>query len=223
MDSVLDVIRETARADLDTDEEIGYFEKSLAKWVSGFNDDFLQVAIDSTAQDAPFTATQAGGVIHGVLSTLMFMGLKEREAVWEIIKRLPNNFRLRTLPASFIHHDADWNYLEPERSRITPFKGLYDQLPDYVTDEQVIELKEKYIWECALISGYAKRDAKKPECYLWPFREAGSQMIAEFEVRDLHKENDPNKVNWHLQNTSQWVYAGCILYDKKSGRVSTHH
>lgn len=57
----------------------------------------------------------------------------------------------------------------------------------------------------------------------------GSQMIANFSVKDLDKQDDPQKVNWHLQNTSQWVYAGGLVVDKHAIArgdervVSTHH
>lgn len=45
-----------------------------------------------------------------------------------------------------------------------------------------------------------------------------------FSVSDLNKPNNPNQVNWHLQNTSQWLYAGAIIIeygDKKY--ISSHH
>ena len=57
----------------------------------------------------------------------------------------------------------------------------------------------------------------------------GSQMIAHFSVKDLSKQDDPQQVNWHLQNTSQWVYAGGLVVDKYAISrgdkrvVSTHH
>jgi len=46
------------------------------------------------------------------------------------------------------------------------------------------------------------------------------QYIMEFEVFDRAKPRG-NSCNWHGQNTSQWVYAGAIVY--QDGRVSTHH
>ena len=54
------------------------------------------------------------------------------------------------------------------------------------------------------------------------------QMIAEFYVNDLEKPKG-DKYNWHLQNTSQWIYAGAIVVDKEAIKrddervVSTHH
>jgi len=50
--------------------------------------------------------------------------------------------------------------------------------------------------------------------------ESSGQYIMNFEVFDRAKPRS-NSYNWHGQNTSQWVYAGCILY--QDGRVSTHH
>ena len=51
-------------------------------------------------------------------------------------------------------------------------------------------------------------------------RQENGQYIMEFEVFDRSKARG-NSYNWHGQNTSQWVYAGCILYQE--GSVSTHH
>ena len=84
------------------------------------------------------------------------------------------------------------------------------------------DLKVAYHEEVKLMLRYALR-AERPKVILHPFRTAGSQHLAEFEVKDLMKENDTTKLNWHLQNTSQWVYAGCICYDDRDNRVSRHH
>jgi hypothetical protein len=52
-----------------------------------------------------------------------------------------------------------------------------------------------------------------------PFRVAGSQHIAEWSVSDMRKQ-DKQTYNWHGQETSRWLYAGCLLVDGK--RVSIH-
>lgn len=54
-----------------------------------------------------------------------------------------------------------------------------------------------------------------------PYRKAGDQYIWEFFVNDLAKPHRPVEMNWHGQNTSQWLYAGGILLDH--GKVSMHH
>ena len=55
---------------------------------------------------------------------------------------------------------------------------------------------------------------------LYKFQEAGSQSLAEFWVKDLNKP-ETNAYNLHMQNVSQWLYAGAILV--ADGKVSTHH
>jgi len=52
-----------------------------------------------------------------------------------------------------------------------------------------------------------------------PFRKAGSQYIAEWAVSDMRKPTK-DSYNWHGQNTSRWLYAGCLLV--QDGRVSIH-
>ena len=84
------------------------------------------------------------------------------------------------------------------------------------------DLRNAYETEVKMMLRYALQ-AKEPRVILSPFRNAGSQFISEFEVLDLFKDNNPGQMNWHGQNTSQWVYAGCILYDRVDNRVSRHH
>jgi len=62
--------------------------------------------------------------------------------------------------------------------------------------------------------------AKEPEIVLNEMRVAGSQYIWEFYVNDLACPKG-NAMNFHGQNTSQWLYAGCVLL--QGGRVSSHH
>lgn len=48
-----------------------------------------------------------------------------------------------------------------------------------------------------------------------------NQRIGFFHCSDLAKPDDPRRVNWHGQNTSQWNYAGACVVDLED--VSTHH
>ena len=83
------------------------------------------------------------------------------------------------------------------------------------------EIRDYYARELSNMVAYAK-DAVEPQLYMDLFRKQGSQWIADFSVSDLHKP-EKDSYNWHGQNTSQWRYAGCILYDERDSRVSTHH
>ena len=104
--------------------------------------------------------------------------------------------------------------------RIATFQELLNSLPDEERTEDVIQgLKSCYDAEVSLLRKYASR-AERPAIALLPFARCGRQYIADFWVNDLGLPKE-NKYNWHLQNTSQWLYAGCILV--QCGRVSTHH
>ena len=83
------------------------------------------------------------------------------------------------------------------------------------------EIRDYYARELSSMVHYAKV-AVEPQLYMTTFRKQGSQWIAEFSVSDLHKR-EGDTYNWHLQNTSRWVYAGAMVYDEKDGMVSTHH
>lgn len=104
--------------------------------------------------------------------------------------------------------------------RIVTFEDLLSSLPnDQKTEDVINSLRFWYEEEVRRLNEYAK-SAKEPSIGLLPFSQSGSQYIAEFWVNDLGLSKE-NKYNWHLQNTSQWLYAGCILV--QDGRVSTHH
>lgn len=104
--------------------------------------------------------------------------------------------------------------------QIATFEELLNSLPDEEKTEEFIQkLKACYEIETDLLRKYAS-GAEKPSIALLPFAKSGSQYIADFWVNDLGLPKG-NKYNWHLQNTSQWLYAGCILI--QDGRVSTHH
>ncbi len=62
--------------------------------------------------------------------------------------------------------------------------------------------------------------ATEPQIVLKEVRKAGPQYIWEFYVNDLARPKG-NSINFHGQNTSQWLYAGAIVL--QNGDVSTHH
>lgn len=62
--------------------------------------------------------------------------------------------------------------------------------------------------------------AEKPQVTFSEMKKRGEQYICEFAVSDTSKPRT-DAVNWHGQNTSQWLYAGCVLLHNR--KVSTHH
>jgi len=106
------------------------------------------------------------------------------------------------------------------KSKIASFEELLNSLPeDQKMGDTIERLKFFYEDEVKRLNDYAK-NTKEPSIGLLPFSKSGSQFIAEFWVNDLSRPVR-REYNWHLQNTSQWLYAGCILV--QDGNVSTHH
>ena len=101
------------------------------------------------------------------------------------------------------------------------FRQLFESLPKEKQTEAIKEELEKYYEREKLIMDNYAEQSYDPKIIMNTFREAGSQSICEFSVLDLKKEHKPGQVNFHLQNTSQWLYAGAIVvHDNK---VSSHH
>ncbi len=116
---------------------------------------------------------------------------------------------------------------------IPSFDDLLASLPAEFRSQKVKEqLKRAYDVESKRINEYVHDlncQGKQSSAAMYLFRKGGgSQWLAEFAVNDLSIPRS-NSYNWHLQNTSQWVYAGCILFDERSFKedsewvISTHH
>ena len=90
-------------------------------------------------------------------------------------------------------------------------------------DKEIREWR-KYVVE--RLEDYAK-DGENVEIFLDVFRKAGGkggkQWVAHFSVTDRSKEFK-NEYNWHGQNTSQWLFAGALVYeeDRKENFISIH-
>ena len=116
---------------------------------------------------------------------------------------------------------------------IPSFADLLASLPAEFRSNKVREqLKRAYDVETLRINECVdslKNREKEFSAALYLFRKGGgSQWVAEFAVNNLSIPRT-NSYNWHFQNTSQWVYAGCILFDERSFKedsdyiISTHH
>ncbi|MBT4482828.1 MAG: hypothetical protein HOC71_04020 [Candidatus Latescibacteria bacterium] len=103
---------------------------------------------------------------------------------------------------------------------IPPLKELMASIPkEELTEEVYQRICYFYAWEVSHLLEMA-HSAERPSISFLPFTKSGSQFIANFWLNDLTIPKE-NSYNFHGQNTSQWKYAGCILY--QDGRVSTHH
>ena len=99
--------------------------------------------------------------------------------------------------------------------------GILNKVPeqDQPKGDEEAKFWRIVAYELSQLINYAFQ-AKDPEVVFNDFRKASDQYIWEFYVNDLAKPRT-DLINWHGQNTSQWVYAGCILL--QNGIVSTHH
>jgi len=116
---------------------------------------------------------------------------------------------------------------------IASFGDLWDtvrqNLPNDVGCDAVYQVHTRlgvlYATEVGRMFEYA-RDASQPQIRFAPFQRSGHQFIAEFWVNDLAKPAR-DEYNWHLQNTSQWVYAGALLFEPSGDDprywLSAHH
>jgi len=142
------------------------------------------------------------------------------EAADYLLPLFPKEFRIEAIP-------YDWLGLEEEITldfleKITPFATLWDALSEEekrANPDLYAELLRRYVYVVASMFREHRR-YEQADSRLFTWRQAGTQWLAEWEVNDLSLPNNPNKVNWHLQNTSQWRYAGCLLV--QDGRVSVH-
>jgi hypothetical protein len=102
------------------------------------------------------------------------------------------------------------------------FQELFDTLPpEWRTEKVHLALLGAYRYELhCLINAAVHPDCLEPRIVMRPWQQSGEQWIAEFWVADAAIPWK-SRINAHGQNTSQWRYAGTILFE--NGEVSTHH
>jgi len=113
------------------------------------------------------------------------------------------------------------NYKKIEIKVPTIFELINSLDKKFLTNEVNNEITKYYAYELSSMINYSK-NINKPQITLQTFIKNGSQWVSDFSVKDLEKEVK-DQFNFHFQNTSQWVYAGCILFDEKDNSISTHH
>jgi hypothetical protein len=187
-----------------------------------YNSDLLTDWLSHLTPRAFVTTPLARGIASGMLSALMAVGFEKHDALGILIKYLPDDFELQRIPRCWVADVDSTEQLRLNFDQITPFQKLLAQLNEEGenTSDVRYQLLDKYLWEVGRLDSYSE-DAKLPDTHLAPFRRGGTQMISEFWVNDLTKEDDPSRINFHGQNISRWVYAGAIVV--QDGRVTTHH
>jgi hypothetical protein len=184
----------------------------------------------------------ARGSIIAVVSTMQGFGYSFKDAWCEVISYLPDNLRVNAIPPCWVNLEGTWTL---PFDNLVRFKMLLDAIPEEMrsipspyTDGYTCrdEMLDKYLHIMSILQRESDR-----AIYNWrenhdqdpdheplidfsfvPFRVSGlsdSQYIAEWAVSNRKKEYK-EKINWHGQNTSQWLYAGCLLV--QNGRVSIH-
>jgi len=87
--------------------------------------------------------------------------------------------------------------------------------------EFIIQLNSYYQSEIVTMLSYTHGN-NNVQINFSPFRNTGSQYVATFSVLDKDLP-EKESYNWHAQNTSQWLYAGALVYDPKTNEISSHH
>ena len=117
---------------------------------------------------------------------------------------------------------------------IPSLQELYDSLPNeckdiriklYSNDDQIVSVFEavKFYYNRILASMINEcKDAIKPVVYMGLFsQDDHHQKICNWSASDNNRPVE-NSYNFHGQNTSRWLYAGCLLYDVENNTFSIH-
>jgi hypothetical protein len=183
----------------------------------------------------------ARGSLIGIVSAMQAFGYDFKDAWREILRLLPDEVRVSAIPTAWVNLDDKWT-LKFSSEDLVNFPDLLNQIPEEMREVPSQynegytcrdEMLDKYLHIMSILQRETDRvyaewnsdlngdPALEPQikhCF-FPFRLSGSQYIAEWSVSDMRKEFK-NTMNWHGQNTSRWLYAGCLLV--QDGRVSIH-
>jgi len=195
--------------------------------------DSLHLLADKSGSNIDY----ARGSLIGVVSTMQAFGFEFKDAWREVLRMLPDEVRVSAIPGAWVHLDDKWT-LPFSSEDIVNFPDLLNQIPEDMrsmpseyTEGYTCrdEMLDKYLGILAIMQRETDRENAdwkdnggfEPviKYNFSPFRLSGSQYIAEWAVSDMRKEHT-EKINWHGQNTSRWLYAGCLLV--QDGRVSIH-
>lgn len=199
------------------------------------------------AENSGASLEYARGSVIGITSALMAIGMPFKDIQMNLIKCLPDKVRVEALPAEWFNTEGGWapaiikglvdgNIVKfPDLLKEIPEEMLKSKKQDYNPYDFTCrdEMMNLYLHICSIFQRETEREyaswnsdlngdpALEPQLVysFAPFRKAGSQNIAEWAVSD-HRKQHKEAYNWHGQNTSRWLYAGCLLVDK--GRVSIH-
>ena len=114
--------------------------------------------------------------------------------------------------------------MQTVKTNITTLQELFEAFDEAgvkLQGDSHAELTQLYGRELSTMFGYAQQ-AIKPSMFLGLPTIMHKQCIIDFSVSDSDRPVE-DKYNWHLQNTSQWLYAGAIMYDKEDKSFSAHH
>ena len=197
----------------------------------------IKDALHNLAEDSGASADYARGCVVSVASCLTALGMDWKTMWSKMVPLFPDALRPQALPSVWIVNcEDDWKL--PFSNLVTPLE-LIATIPPSMREIVVDEygwtcrdsLLDKYLYVLGIMQRETERAweeykkdmwvASEPELdfFFSPWRTAGSQYIAEWAVRDLRKTKS-EKINWHGQNTSQWLYAGALCV--QDGRVSIH-
>ena len=97
--------------------------------------------------------------------------------------------------------------------------ALLESVPEREWPENPVDFWFAVAAEFRELIDYASR-AQQPQIVFGEGSKAGLQRIWEFYVNDL-AQPVKDSINWHGQNTSQWLYAGAIVLQNR--QISRHH
>ena len=197
----------------------------------------IKEVLHNLADDSGANTDYARGCIVTVAACLTALGMDWRTIWSHLIPNLPNSLRVSPIPTVWLTDlKDDWKL---PFSKLVSFETLISNIPQdmrkIVLDEYGWTcrdvLLDKYLYVLAMLQRETEReyakwkddwmqdDEPKLRYNFTDFQRAGSQYIAEWAVSDARKERR-EAINWHGQNTSQWVYAGALCV--QDGMVSIH-
>ena len=129
----------------------------------------------------------------------------------ELLESLQNAIRERNQPA----HESN--------QRRRPDNKIQEL--ELLNEEEIDLLRERYDYIMRMIDRYIPQglaDDAKIDVWFGGFKDGGGyQMIAEGSVSDKRIPIS-NSFNWHLQNTSQWLFAFGFVFDIECRDFSIH-
>lgn len=174
-----------------------------------------------SSSDLLFNYSEVLAMMRGIEAATYRVGWNKHDIRWNIIKCLPDNFRVECVPHEWLGLDEPSWCIHKHiiNGEFTSFHNLLKSLNTELKDVRE-SLLSFYLQVVSICCGKLKNNFYCKAGFN-VFENTEPQRMAYFYVKNTTKDLK-NKINLHGHNTSQLLLNGALVFDTRSNKLSIH-